>query len=120
MGGKDTSMRLMNKLCNHLVRGLMLLQLALSGRKTWKQHLQNGNDLERNTCQSKDNMKKTLSKLEAIKCDNLKHESDACEGKGAQKWQLGKLIELKVQFQSKWGRLSMKVCNNYQHDLNTT
>lgn len=66
-----------------------------------KMTLANANDIESNTCQRKYYKKTTLIKVKESKSDNCEHENDTCESEGAQKRQLGKITEIKVQMQPK-------------------
>lgn len=45
----------------------------------WKKHLQNVNDLKRDTCQNEDSIKMTLIKVKMIKRGNYECESNTNE-----------------------------------------
>jgi len=66
-----------------------------------KMTLENVNNIKRDTCESKDNMKTTLIKVKINKNDFRKHESNICECEGVKKRQLEKIIEIEVQSQPK-------------------
>ena len=77
-------------------------------RKQWRWDLKNVNDLKRNTCQSEDNMKKTLIKLKSSKNNSHECENDTCESNMWKWWQLRKLNKIEIQMQQSEGDYPQK------------
>lgn len=74
----------MGKVATH-TRVITTKRDTYDSKKMTKKTLAKAYEIESDTCQSEDNMKMPLVKVNASKNDKHNSESDTCENKGAQK-----------------------------------